>query len=138
MLLVLAEARIGQHLCTHFRETEHFIQFAVGKQACIGGDLATYELDPHTAVKTDTQIVLFGVTHGIPCHCGMLNVPNTANQGLGTNQMPKRTESNGKCGIKISGPEDIFMPIICHVPKTVVIRDIPKSAVWGFPITGLV
>ena len=29
----------------------------------------------------------------------MLNVPNTTNQGLGANLMPKCTGSNGKCGV---------------------------------------
>ena len=53
-------------------------QLAVGQQASIAGDLAAAELQLQPAVKTDSQIVLFGVTHGVPCHCGMLNVQNTA------------------------------------------------------------
>jgi hypothetical protein len=36
----------------------------------------------------------------------MLNVQNIDYQGLGANRMPKRTGSNGKCGVKILYPVD--------------------------------
>ena len=40
--------------------------------------------------------ILFGATYGVPCHCGMLNVENSAYQGIVEKRMPKRLGSNGK------------------------------------------
>ena len=63
VLLVPAEAGIGQHLCAQHGQAERFIEFSIGQETGIGCDLAADELEFQPAVKTDPQIVLLGVTH---------------------------------------------------------------------------
>ena len=63
MLFILAEARILQVVCTHFGETKRLVKFPIRQQPGVGCDLATQKLELQAAVKTDSQIVVTGVTH---------------------------------------------------------------------------
>jgi hypothetical protein len=55
-----------QKFCAHFSESQRFIELAVGQQSGVGRDLAAQELELQPTVKTNPQIVLFGVTHAVP------------------------------------------------------------------------
>ena len=79
MLFILAEAGILQVVFAHFGETKHLVEFSIRQQPGVGCDLATQELHPQAAVKTDSQIVVVRVTplaslslwhetHQIPCY----------------------------------------------------------------------
>jgi hypothetical protein len=70
VLLVPAEARILQAVCALRSQAERLVEFSIGQQPSVGRDLAAQELELQTTVKTDPQIVLFGVTHGVPLSAG--------------------------------------------------------------------
>ena len=66
VLLVAAQAAVFEGGWGHFSQPERLIEFAIRQQSGIGCDLATEELEFQAAVKTDSQIVVFGVTHRVP------------------------------------------------------------------------
>ena len=98
MLFVLAEARILQVVCAHFSETKRLVKFPLGQQPGVGCDLATQELELQAAVKTDSQIVVFCVTHGVPLSHWHETRQIPCFQRVGANCMPKSGNSSGKCG----------------------------------------
>ena len=70
MLLVPAETRILQVFCAQRSQPEHLIEFAVGEQSGIRGDLTTEEFQLQQAVETDPQIALLAVTHWVSLSAG--------------------------------------------------------------------
>ena len=101
MLFILAEAGILQVVVAHFGETKHLVEFSIRQQPGVGCDLATQELELQAAVKTDSQIVVFCVTHGVPLSHWHETRQIPCFQKVGANSMPKRIGSNGKCGLRV-------------------------------------
>ena len=63
MLFFAAEATVSEQITGHFSETKRLVKFPIRQQPGVGCDLATQELELQAAVKTDSQIVVIGVTH---------------------------------------------------------------------------
>jgi hypothetical protein len=66
VLFVPAEASFLQVFCAQRSQPERFIEFAVGEQPGIHGDLTTEEFQLQPAVETDPQIALLAITHWVP------------------------------------------------------------------------
>ena len=67
MLLVAALVLIREHISVHLRQPQRFVEFPIGEQSSVTGNLAAYKSPLQPAVKTEPQIVESGVTH-----CGPL------------------------------------------------------------------
>ena len=76
MLFVVALTRIDERVGSYFRQPQCFVQFPVGEQPGIASDLAAHETQLQPPVKTDTQIVLFGVTHRVSLSPWHVDCPN--------------------------------------------------------------
>ncbi len=76
VLLVRAQARISQQVCARLREPQRFIEFAVGQQSSIRGDLTAAEIQLQATVETNPQIIVFRVTHWVPLSAWQMDGPN--------------------------------------------------------------
>jgi hypothetical protein len=45
MPTILAGAGVSEHLARHRRQSERVVEFAIGKQSCVGGDHRSAKLD---------------------------------------------------------------------------------------------
>ena len=89
MLRVAPHAAVLERVWGHFSQPERLIEFAIRQQPGVGCDLATQELEVQAAVKTDSQIVVFGITHWVPLSLWHETRQTPCFQGCGANCMPK-------------------------------------------------
>jgi hypothetical protein len=67
VLCVLAGARIvDRQLVDVRRQPQRFIEFSIGQQTSITGDVGTVEFETNLAIKIDPQGIPFAFTHRIP------------------------------------------------------------------------
>lgn len=74
VLPVAALTSIGESLSADRDESQRFVQFSVGSQTVIRGDLTAAKLQLQATIKTDPQIVVFASPNGFPCHLSRLDV----------------------------------------------------------------
>jgi hypothetical protein len=62
MPAVLACPRVGQVLARDLHQSEGIVQFAMGKQAGVGGDIGAVQLELQSAVEIEPRSVRFRFT----------------------------------------------------------------------------
>ncbi|MCH9778797.1 MAG: hypothetical protein K0U90_20380, partial [Planctomycetes bacterium] len=115
-----------------FRQPERCIQFPVGQQSRIGGDLTAAELQLQAAVKTDPQILVLAVTHRVPLSAWHELAECPCFIGVCANYVPKRGTSSGKCGLKAYWNVRIITcarPVRTTGAKQTILDHYPKSTV---------